>query len=260
VDIDVLVELSGLPTPPYPLEVPSPGVTFDERRRHVEEVRADLAVRGFVQGADLSGDLGEALNLLVTGELVIDGRFSIERPLDLVGVVRGGQAALAVQTGDTIQLSLVRDHALIGMIVDLLPPARKLPGNSTNIPHEAFTRALAVITQSGDFLEFEQVLGQAGVRDSDVRLLAELVRAEGAAAQFGVAFRPPTTDVYQERRVWTWYATNAGGVLLCLDSADSPVWTTLVPADPARVGQYLREALHDLRYGRHSHRRKSRVL
>jgi hypothetical protein len=260
VDIDVLVELSVLPAPPYPLDVPSPGVTFDERRRHVAAVRADLADRGLVHGTEPVGDLGEALTLLATGELVVDGRFSTDRPFDLVGVVRGEQAALAMQTGDTVQLSHVHDHALIGMIVDLLPPARKLAGNSTCIPHEAFTRALTAIARSGDFVEFERILGQAGVRDPDVRLLTELVRADGAAAQFGVATRTPATDVYRERRVWTWYATDAGGVLLGLDSRDSSAWTTLVPADPARVGQYLRNALHDMRYGHDAHRRESRVL
>lgn len=260
VDIDVLVEMSLLPSPPYPLEVPSPGETFDKRRRHVDMVRAALASRGLVQGTNIAGDLREALTLLVTGELVIDGRFSIGQPLDVVGVVRDDQAALAVQTDDKVRLSLVPDHVLTGMIVDLLPASRKLAGNSTSVPHAALTRALTAITRSGDFFEFEQILGQAGVRDQDVRLLAELARAKGAAAQFGVALRTPTTDVYRKRRVWTWYTTNAGGVLLGLDSADSPTWTTLVPADPARVGQYLRDALHDLRYGRDSHWRESRVL
>lgn len=260
VDLDVLAELSLLPSLPYPLEVPSPGVTLDERRRHVEAVCGNLVDRGLVQGAELAVDLREALNLLVTGEFVIDGRFSIGQSFDLVGVVRDDQAALAVQTGDTIRLSLVPDHALAGIIVELLPAARKLVGNSTSIPYEAFTKALTAITRSGDFSEFEQILGQAGVRDSDVRLLAELTRAEGVAAQFGVAIRAPTTDVYRERRVWTWYVTNAGGVLLGPDSPDSPAWTTLVPADPTRVGQYLRGALYDLRYGRDSHWRESRVL
>jgi hypothetical protein len=99
-------------------------------------------------------------------------------------------------------------------------------------------------------LEFERILTRAGARGSDLRLLAELVRAEGTAAQFGVAVRTPTTDVYRQRRVWSWYARQAGGVLLGLDSSDSPVWTTLVPADTARVGQYLRDALNGLRYGR----------
>lgn len=225
-------------------------MTFDDRRRHVEAVLADLTGRGLVRGAALTGDLGVALDLVATGELVIDGRLTVGQQFDLVGVLRGDQAALAVQAGDTIWVSLVHERDLVRLIVDMLPPLRRLTGNSKNIPHEAFTNALAALAESGDYFEFERILAQTGVHDQDVRLLAGLVRSGSAAAQFGVALRTPATDAYRQRRVWTWYATEAGGALLSNDSTDSPAWTTLVPADPARVGQYLRDALYALKYGR----------
>lgn len=249
-DLDVLVETLRLPSLPYPLEVPSPGVTFADRRRHVAGVLADLAGRGLVRGAGLAGDLGVALDLVACGELVLDGRLALGQPLDLVGALRGEQAALAVRTGDTVRVSLVHERDLVRLIVDLLPPSRRLTGNSKSIPYEALTNALTAIAESGDYVEFERILTRAGVRDQDVRLFAGLVRAGSAAAQFGVALRTPATDAYRERRVWAWYATEAGGVLLSNDSTDSPAWTTLVPADPARVGQYLRDALYALKYGR----------
>lgn len=238
VDVDLLVEALALPSLPYPLETPSPGITVDERRRLVAEARAEL-----------TNSLADALELLALGQLVVDGRLAVDHQLDLVGVVRGTQAVLAVQTGDTIQLSLVHDSVLLGMITGLLPEVRQLNGSSTSIPRDALTAALTAASHSGDLAEFEQRLTQAGVRDQDVRVLAELVRANGIAAQFGVGIRTPATDVYRERRVWTWYATEAGGVLLSLGSSDAPAWTTLVPADPARVGQYLGSALYALKYG-----------
>lgn len=253
-DMDVLVETLRLPSLPYPLEVPSPGVTFEDRRRHVEAVLADLAGRGLVRGSDLTSDLGVALDLVASGELVIDGRLAVGQPLDLVGALRGDRAALAVQAGDTVRVSLVHDRDLVRLIVDLLPPLpplRRLARNSTSIPHEALTNALTAIAESGDFLEFERILTQADVRDQDVQLLAGLVRAGSAAAQFGVALRTATTDAYRERRVCAWYATEAGGVLMSHDSTESPAWTTFIPADPARVGQHLRDALYALKYGRH---------
>jgi EspG family len=249
-DMDVLVETLRLPSLPYPLEVPSPGETFDDRRRHVAAVLADLAGRGLVHGTDLTGDLGVALELLASGERVIDGRLAVGQPLDLVAALRGDQAALAVQAGDTVRVSLVHDRDLVRLIVGMLPPLGRLTGNSTSIPYEPLTNALTTIAESGDHFEFERILVRAGVRDQDLQLLAGLVRAGSAAAQFGVALRTPATDVYRERRVWAWYATEAGGVLLSNDSTDSPAWTTLVPADPARVGQYLRDALYALKYGR----------
>jgi hypothetical protein len=234
---------------PYPLDVPSPGESVDERARHVEMVLADLARRGLVQGAGLAVDLADALDLLVSGEIVIDGRLALGRPLDLVGVVHNDRAVLAVQAGDTVQVSLVHDRDLVQSIVALLPAARRLTGNSMTIPYEAFTRALTTFVDTGDSFEFEQILAQAGVRGQDVQMLAGLAQAGSVAAQFGVARRTPTTDVYRERQVWTWYAAEAGGVLLSHDSNDSPTWTTLTPADPARLGQYLGKALYTLRYG-----------
>jgi EspG family len=247
VDIDVLVDALSLPPLPYPLDLPSPGATFGERGRHVAGVLAGLAERGLVDGSAVPGDLADALTLLATGELVVDGRLG---RLDLVGVVRGDQAVLAMRTGDTVWVSLLPDGALVGVIVDLLPEVRQVSGNSTSVSHDALTKALTTLTHSTDFTEFERILTEAGVRHKDLRLLAELIRADGIAAQFGVALRTPVTDSYRERRVWTWYAAPAGGVLLSSDSTESPTWTTFVPADPARVGRYLRDALYSLRYGR----------
>jgi hypothetical protein len=248
-DIDVLVEMLQLPPVPYPLDVPSPGVTIDERQRHVAAVRADLTERGLIQGLSPAGDLADALDLLVSGEIVIDGRLAVDQPLDLVGVVRGDHAALAVQTGDKIRISLVRDHDVVPLIVDLLPAMRPLTGNSTTIPYKALTHALTAFMDTGDSVQFKQILTEAGVRSQDVQSLSDLLQVRSVAAQFGVAFRMPATDTYRNRRVWTWYATElAGGALMGHDSNDSPTWTNLIPANPERVGQYLKNALYSLRY------------
>ncbi len=241
VDIEVLAETLALPPLPFPLDVPSPRATSEERR-HLDAVRADLADRGLVAG----GALGDALVLLACGEFLIDGRLAVGRQLDLVGAVRGERAALAVRSGEAVQVSLVHVGSLTDRIVDLLPSVRQLPGNSTTMPHDALVRALRSITRDGDLREFERILTEAGVRDTDMRLLAELVRDEGATAQFGVAARKSGTDSVPKRRVWTWYASEAGGVLF---GFDSPAWTSVVPASPRRVGQFLGRALYELRYG-----------
>ncbi|HEX6354039.1 ESX secretion-associated protein EspG [Actinophytocola sp.] len=190
-DVGILLETLALPCL---LEVPSPGVTFVERLRHVEALKVELAERGL----EPVGALGDALVLLTCGDFVVDGRLTGGRPLDLVGAVSGDRAALAVRADDTIQISLMRDSALPGKIVDLLPTVGHLAG------------------------------------------------AGSAVARFGITAR---TRADRDRRVWTWYASQAGGVLAGPDSWDSPVWTTLVPADSARVGQYLGNELYDLRYG-----------
>lgn len=244
-DLDVLVEVMGLPPLPYPLDLPSPGVTFDERRRHVEAVVADLTTRGLVQGGEPVGGLARALDLLARGEVVVDGRVGFTEPLDLVGALDRDRAALATRSGARMRLDLVSDRELVPLIVGLLPPVGRLAGNAMTIPHEAFTRALVTFTETGDLFEVEDALAKAGVRDQDVRLLSGLVRADGVAAQFGVGVRTPGTDVHRERRVWTWHACDLGGALLTPDSAEHPTWISLVPAEPARLGEHLDEALRD---------------
>lgn len=235
VDMEFLVDALSLPSLPYPLGSPSPGIAFDERRRLVESVRADLAGRGLSS----EGTLGDALVLLAFGELVVDGRLTVGRQVDLVGVVRDDRAALAVRSGDSVRIDLVRDDALTDLIVELLPAMPPLRGNTADVRHHALAKAISRI---GDLREFERVLADAEARGTDGRLLA--------GAQFGVAVRTPATDAYRDRRVWIWYASDAGGVLLGHDANDPPRWTTLVPAAPERVGHCLSETLYDLRYGR----------
>src|SRR5215204_3989394 len=76
VELDVLWREFGRGLPPYPLELPSPGTTFEERAEIVTGVWAQLAGRGVVApGPDrrLPPDIDEALSVLENGRVVIDG-------------------------------------------------------------------------------------------------------------------------------------------------------------------------------------------
>ncbi|HEV2779014.1 MAG TPA: ESX secretion-associated protein EspG [Actinophytocola sp.] len=248
IDMAVLAEVLRLPLFPYPLEVPTSGVTVDEHHRHVEAVLAGLVERGFVHGSTVAVDLSYALDLLASGELVVDGRLVVGHQCDLVGTVREGHAALAVRTGDAVQIGLMPSRYLVQSIVKLLPDVPPLRGSSLTIPAESFTRALAVAAQTVGSSETYEFFTEAGIRSQDAQTLASIVRTTGVAAQFGVSFRKPLVDLHQKRKTWTWYATEAGGIVLTHDSNERPTWTTLTPADPTRVGDYLDEALYALKY------------
>jgi hypothetical protein len=249
-DIDVLVEILRLPPLPYPLDIPAAGDTVAARRRHVASISAVLAERGLVVDGEVVPALRNALHVLASGGLVLDGRIGGSRPADLVAVARRDRAVVAVQTGDSVRLDRVSDHAVVGMVVDLLPATRQLQGGSTAIRQDTLTAALSAAVDSGDVGDMTRVLHDGGVRERDVRMIAELAGADGMTAQFGVAFRNPATDRYRERGVWSWYATQSGGVLLCLDQEGTPPWTTFVPADPVRVGRYLQNALDTRKHDR----------
>jgi hypothetical protein len=251
-DVDVLVEVAGLPPLPYPLEIPATGDTVGGRARHVAAVSAALAERGLVEDGEVVPGLRNALNLLASGGLVLDGRLGAPVNADLVAVVRRDRAVLAVQKGDSVRLGWVSGHDVVGVVVDMLPATRQLQGGSITVRQDLLSAALAAATEAGDLDELTRVLRDCGVRDRDVRVIAELAASDGMTAQFGVAFRNPETERYRERGVWSWYATQSGGVLLCLDQEGTPPWTTLVPADPARVGRYLQDALDARKHGHHT--------
>jgi hypothetical protein len=248
-DVDVLSELLKLPPFPLSLEPAPSGARFDEHKLQLERVLDRLREQGLVHGTAVRDDLADALGLLACGEIVIDGCLLIDRPLDVVGVVQDDQAAVGIQSDETVQLCTVPGRYLVDMIVSLLPNVSRLPGSSLTFPHDVFIRALSAFVKSGDGGELDRILVEGGISSADAYFLASMARADGLIAQFSVSIRNPITETYRNRSTWIWYATTAGGVLLSHADKEHPVWTTLTPADPARVGRHLSDAVYTLKYG-----------
>ncbi|MFJ6676456.1 ESX secretion-associated protein EspG [Actinosynnema sp. NPDC091369] len=137
---------------PYPLDMPSLGETFDERRRIRQAVHADLDRRGLTRRGRPEAELEDALRLLhrPATRVTVLGMPDVRADalLRAVVVARGNYAVRAVQQGDFVLLDVVRGAAEAA--VEVLPPLRPGPGKPVTVaakdlaPDEpqGFTRAV----------------------------------------------------------------------------------------------------------------------
>ncbi|MFE9748466.1 ESX secretion-associated protein EspG [Saccharothrix saharensis] len=139
---------------PYPLDLPSPGETFDERRRIRQAVHADLDRRGLARRGRPEAELEDALRLLhrPAARITVLGMPDVHADalLRAVVVARGNYVVRAVQEEGFVLLDVVRGPAEAA--VEVLPPARPGPGkpvtvaakdlNGTPDEPQGFTRAV----------------------------------------------------------------------------------------------------------------------
>jgi hypothetical protein len=240
VEFDVVWRELGFGTPPYPLELPSPGTTHDERSEIVATVRTGLAARGLTgeDGAPRP-ELADALTLLATSDVLIDGHLVLAEHIRLVAARSGDRAAMTLQLRERLIVRAVAGPRLSAALTELLPATPPAPGQSLSLPYQALEEALRRLGEGGGGWEFEQALRAAGVRGQDVRWMAGLATAGGRStgAQFGVTLRHGIEGNRDggERRdgVLSWYATEEGGVVI--HRQDGGDWVTVAPGDAARL-------------------------
>lgn len=241
VELDVLWREFGRGLPPYPLELPSPGATYEERAEVVDYVWNQLAERGMVGAGPerrLPADIDEALGVLANGRVVIDGVLDFGEQVGLLAARDDVRAALVMQRGEDIRLLATMDAALLsGRLVELLPSLPPAHGQSVSLPYQLLTDVLSKLARAEiDSLEFEQSLRAAGVGARDVRWIAGLAQGDQShAVQFGVNIEGNRVGVL------SWYATEQGGVLVTRQKASDGDWVTITPSDPVRVVARLDE-------------------
>jgi hypothetical protein len=225
----------GRGLPPYPLELPSPGTTYGERAEIVAQIWARLAERGVVGHGPqrrLPADMDEALSVLESGRVVIDGIIDLGEQVGLLAARDDVRAALVMQRDEDIRLLATMDAALLsGTLVELLPRVPPAHGQPVSLPYRLFTDVLGKLAR-GEIgsLEFEQSLRAGGVGARDVRWIAGLAQGDQShAVQFGVNIDGRRVGVL------SWYATEQGGVLVTRQKASEGDWVTITPSDPARV-------------------------
>src|SRR5215212_5780958 len=94
VEFDVLWRGLGFGAPPYPLELPSPGTTHEERDRIEATVATGLADSGLAgeDGTPLP-ELAGALTLLATSEVLIDAHLVLTEHVRVAATRAGERAA-----------------------------------------------------------------------------------------------------------------------------------------------------------------------
>ncbi|HEV2780724.1 MAG TPA: ESX secretion-associated protein EspG [Actinophytocola sp.] len=250
--VDILWEDLKLGGIPFPLEVRAHGDTAEERGRIRAAVYAQLERRGLASSGRPTAELEDTLTLLAAPKISIDlvalCEMTDETPLRAVVAARGKRAVLAVQRELAISLSEVRETAIVGSIVDLLPPNRSGPGQSVTLPASMLGARSVVSVGRHRRADSAGPLLHTATRESDLAGELRFVdsvteRPTFAAGSIGIVLRDERGKVQRLPGIG-FFDTDLGRYATSvMRGADGEDWTTLSPADNARLAHRLAETL-----------------
>ncbi|MBP2476629.1 hypothetical protein JOF53_005501 [Crossiella equi] len=238
VEFEVCWEFLQLGELPYVFDLPSPGRDWEERRRLLHQVIADLTARGLADRGRLVPELAESLSLLADFRWAVDARVFTEHPVRARGAVAGERAVLALlDAGNQVELWQLPDHALLGQLVALVgavPTPRVTSANVRTQVLEAAQRATG-----GDPLRLAAELVNLGEPAAQARALAHACTGIVAMGQFSAV----TLDADGVRRgsanAVGWHTTEAGLFLNLRNDG----WITVTPGSPTQLTAQLRRLL-----------------
>jgi hypothetical protein len=245
--VDVLSEDLGLTGLPFPLEVRSHGDTTEERARIKAAVYGLLEQRELAMSGAPVPKLAEALRLLSAPKISIDLVALIKatdsQPMRAVVAARGKRAVLAVQRDLTINLSTVRESAIVSSILELLPPVKAGPGLSLALPGSVLDRrdgGRHRRTESGN----GAVLSAVTEHHNELRILDSIMeRPTIRAGTIGVVLRDDRGRVQRLPGIG-FFDTDQGRYATTVQrGGDGEDWTSLSPADNSRLSHRLAETL-----------------
>lgn len=241
-EFDVVCAAEGLTDRRHPvLDVPSPGMTRAERAHLVAQTWRDLRSRGLADPARdrAAPDLADLLAVVERPQCSIDVRIWADRPIRAQAGVSGA-AVLAIVDADVVELHPVRPGVLVDAAVSVAGQVPAGPGRSVSLLNEHLREA-GRVAGSDDPQEFGYELRALGVTADDAVDVANMVSGMGMRGQFGAQ-----TAIERGGRaeragaVVGFHDTAAGRYLHVLrGSPDSRAWSTVVPADNARIAQYV---------------------
>ncbi|EID54473.1 ESX secretion-associated protein EspG [Saccharomonospora xinjiangensis] len=244
-EFDVLWEHLDLPRRHVALTVPSPGTTYSERARLVDEAWDSLAARGLARGRDVAIDVGDLLHLLARPRTSVDVWIWTERRITGLAASSGGPAALGVVDGDEVWLIPSRDSALASVAVSVAGELCPGVGCSVSVPHEVLVEADAAA--QGDAKALVPALEDRGVELWQAQELAGMLLGMVARGQFGAQRLERDGRMRRAGRVVAFHDTDAGRYLFQVaPGGDRRDWATVTPADNALLAQRVWELLDEL--------------
>lgn len=231
---------------PYPIAVPTNGVTAVERAEVVERAWRSLGERRLADGREPDHDLALMLRALASPEISVDVVADVGG-LSRALVVRGHDVAvLAMLDHEGLTLVRIRPTALAIAAADLLPDSPPGPGNAFTFPQEALRAAVA---EEDDDLADDPFYGggseqdalvRAGMTIADARTLTELADRRIHSGQFGVRARDWLRGSgVSESRLVNWFDTDAGRYLVVREND----WISVTPAGVDRIAGRLDQVL-----------------
>lgn len=250
--VDVLWEDLKLGRVPFPLEVGSYGDTGEERGRIKAAVYSQLERRELAEGGTATVELASVLRLLSTPKISIDlvalNDLSDTQPIRAVVAARGKRAVRAVQHDLAITLSRVRESAIVSSIVDLLPTNRSGPGQSVTLPGSMLAGRPAAATgrhrrQDSDEGVLRAVALQSEHHNELKFVDSVMERPTIRAGSIGIMLRDEQGKIQRLPGIGFFDTDQGRYTTTVTRGSDGEDWTTLSPADNARIAHRLAETL-----------------
>ncbi|GAA3022082.1 ESX secretion-associated protein EspG [Actinokineospora globicatena] len=243
-EFDVLWESERLPLRHVAIDVPSPGMTHSERARLVAGAFADLERRGLASRGRAEPEVADRLSLLAHAQVSVDVWVWTDREIKALAVMSGDQAGLAVVDNDQVWLIPARTSALAEAAVSVTGDAPAGPGRSVSLLRDVLIDADR--RAGGEPHNLVTPLQRAGLALYEAQSLALMFSGVGARGQFGVERVGRDQRKQRADRVVAFHDTNQGRyVHVAKHSNDGQVWSTVAPADNARLAAAVWDLLDD---------------
>jgi hypothetical protein len=145
---DFLWEAMQIGELPYPLKVPSHGVSEEERRMLRQRTHADLQARGIRnRHGRLEPDVENWLMLLARPTLSLDALHipDFQRPpVAVLAATDGREGVVAIQDSAGIWIRPAVADGLVSTVVDVLPPGRRGSESSITLPLDEALRTAPI--------------------------------------------------------------------------------------------------------------------
>lgn len=250
VEFDVLCEAENLTEHRHiVLDVPSPGATHSERAELVAAVWTDLRARRIAEATRdrVEAEVGDLLVLLNRPQRSIDVRIWADRSIRALACANGKTGLLAIVDGDIVELTPIRGGALAEAAVSVAGEGPPGEGRSVSVPNDALREA-SDYAGANNPQAFIDELRALGVGFDDASEVARMADGMGMRGQFG-SESTSGHDSRPERtgRVVAFHDNPSGRYLhVVRPSGDGRLWSTIAPADNARVAEYVRELLAEV--------------
>jgi ESX secretion-associated protein EspG len=236
----------------YPLDVPSHGLTMEERARLRADNRRPMHDSGVLIDGEVDPELATMFRILANPTKTVDLVGFSRGPLRAVAALGYDGAVLATLDDHGLAVRPIRDTALVSSIVGALPDMPAGEGQSMSVPLDAMRNASAVPGEE-DFgddpfgaeaeLTEADLLIKSGVPRSDALALAELAEGRIGGGQFGVSVAGRRGGrMRRAESMVTWFDTRRGRYLMFSDGA----WVSLAPAGADRIAWRIEESFRNL--------------
>lgn len=243
-EFDVVWESQRLPGRHVVLDVPSPGITRDQRAELVGRAWAGLAERGLADRGRIDPELADRLALLAYPERSVDAWIWTDREIRGLAAQSGREAMLGVVDRDEVWLIPARDSALAEAAVSLAGECPAGYGRSVSLPLERLRAADRAA--HGDPRRLAAELAELSVPLSTAQVLAGMFDGMTSRGQFGAQRTTTHRTTRRADRVVAFHDTGRGRYLyLTRPSADGEVWATVTPADNRALAAAVRELLDE---------------